>query len=134
SSRRRHTRSTRDWSSDVCSSDLFWLREMGVDGFRLDAVPYVVEEGTCLAGCPGTHAFLREYAAHLRNVKPDVYTVGEVWANIATMLPYYPDQLTSYFAFELSDSLLSAVRTGSATGLLTGFLRLRVPLRAYPWA
>src|SRR5207247_6303800 len=25
SSRRRHTRSTRDWSSDVCSSDLGWL-------------------------------------------------------------------------------------------------------------
>src|SRR5215469_9177412 len=24
SSRRRHTRSLRDWSSDVCSSDLFW--------------------------------------------------------------------------------------------------------------
>src|SRR6266849_4247492 len=24
SSRRRHTRSTRDWSSDVCSSDLSW--------------------------------------------------------------------------------------------------------------
>src|SRR5438445_1903567 len=91
---------------------------MGVDGFRLDAVPYVVEEGTCLAGCPGTHALLREYAAHLRGVKPDAYTVGEVWANIATMLPYYPDQLTAYFAFELSDSLLSAVRTGSATGLL----------------
>ena len=112
----------------------FWLREMGVDGFRLDAVPYVVEEGTCLAGCPGTHAFLREYAAHLRSVKPDVYTVGEVWANIATMLPYYPDQLTSYFAFELSDSLLSAVRTGSATGLLTGFLRLQDTLPAYRWS
>src|SRR5207247_5073975 len=25
SSRRRHTRSTRDWSSDVCSSDLFYV-------------------------------------------------------------------------------------------------------------
>ncbi|PYO13004.1 MAG: alpha-amylase [Gemmatimonadetes bacterium] len=112
----------------------FWLREMGVDGFRLDAVPYVVEEGTCLAGCPGTHALLREYAAHLRGVKPDAYTVGEVWANIATMLPYYPDQLTAYFAFELSDSLLSAVRTGSATGLLTGFLRLQDTLPAYRWS
>jgi alpha-amylase len=33
----------------------FWLRDMGVDGFRLDAVPYLVEEGTCLAGCPRTH-------------------------------------------------------------------------------
>ena len=112
----------------------FWLREMGVDGFRLDAVPYVVEEGTCLAGCPGTHALLREYAAHLRGVKPDAYTVGEVWANIATMLPYYPDQLTAYFAFELSDSLLSSVRTGSATGLLTGFLRLQDTLPAYRWS
>src|SRR5216110_3844048 len=112
----------------------FWLREMGVDGFRLDAVPYVVEEGTCLAGCPGTHAFLREYAAHVRSVKRDAYTVGEVWANIDAMLPYYPDQLTSYFAFELSDSLLSAVRSGSATGLLTGFLRLQDTLPAYRWS
>src|SRR5699024_11330472 len=25
SSRRRHTRSKRDWSSDVCSSDLTWI-------------------------------------------------------------------------------------------------------------
>src|SRR5213593_1782083 len=112
----------------------FSLREMGVDGFRLDAAPYVVAQGTCLAGCPGTHALLRQYAAHLRGVKPDAYTVGEVWANIATMLPYYPDQLTAYFAFELSDSLLSAVRTGSATGLLTGFLRLQDTLPAYRWS
>src|SRR5207247_8952549 len=112
----------------------FWLRDMDVDGFRLDAVPYVVEEGTCLAGCPGTHAFLREYAAHVRSVKRDAYTVGEVWANIDAMLPYYPDQLRSYFAFELSDSLLSAVRSGSATGLLTGFLRLQDTLPAYRWS
>src|SRR5699024_11800510 len=27
SSRRRHTRSKRDWSSDVCSSDLFWAEQ-----------------------------------------------------------------------------------------------------------
>ena len=112
----------------------FWLREMDVDGFRLDAVPYVVEEGSCLAGCPGTHAFLREYAAHLRGVKPNAYTVGEVWAGIDAMLPYYPDQLTSYFGFELSDSLLSTVRTGAAAGLLTGFLRLQDTLPAYRWS
>src|ERR1043166_4868309 len=112
----------------------FWLRDMGVDGFRLDAVPYLLEEGSCLAGCPGTHAFLREYADHVRAVKPDAYTVGEAWGNITTVLPYYPDQLTSYFAFELSDSLLSAVRTGSAAGLLAGYLRLQDTLPAYRWS
>src|SRR5699024_11486589 len=28
SSRRRHTRSKRDWSSDVCSSDLLWRHRL----------------------------------------------------------------------------------------------------------
>jgi len=112
----------------------FWLRDMDVDGFRLDAVPYLVEEGTCLMGCPGTHAFLHEYAAHVDSVKPGAYTVGEAWGNIDHMMPYYPDQLTSYFGFELADSLLSAVRIGSAAGLLTGFLRLQDTLPAYRWS
>jgi glycosidase len=112
----------------------FWLRDMGVDGFRLDAVPYLVEEGSCLMGCPGTHAFLHEYAAHIDSVKPGAYTVGEAWGNIDQMMPYYPDQLTSYFGFELADSLLSAVRTGSAAGLLSGFLRLQDTLPTYRWS
>jgi glycosidase len=105
-----------------------------VDGFRLDAVPYLVEEGNCLIGCPGTHAFLREYAAHLRSEKPDAYTVGEVWGNIAAVMPYYPDQLTSYFGFELADSLLAAVRTGSAAGVLPAFLRLQDTLPPHRWS
>src|SRR5213592_2034714 len=112
----------------------FWLRDMGVDGFRLDAIPYLVEEGACLMGCPGTHTFLHEYAAHIDSVKPGAYTVGEAWGGIDQMLPYYPDQLTAYFGFELSDSLLSAVRSGSAAGLLSGFLRLQDTLPAYRWA
>lgn len=112
----------------------FWLTEMGADGFRLDAVPYLVEDGPCLIGCPGTHAVLHEYAAHVDSVKPGAYTVGEAWGSIEAMLPYYPDQLTSYFGFELADSLLSAERTGNAAGLLSGYLRLQDTLPAYRWS
>src|SRR2546422_6903401 len=32
SSRRRHTRCSRDWSSDVCSSDLFYAGSLSVSG------------------------------------------------------------------------------------------------------
>ncbi len=112
----------------------FWLREMGVDGFRLDAVPYLVEEGNCQKDCAGTHAFLREYAAHIDSIVPGAYTVGEVWDSIGRVLPYYPDQLTSYFTFDLADSLRSAVRRGSPGGLLSGYLRYQDTMPAYRWS
>src|SRR5438105_669598 len=37
--RRRHTRSTRDWSSDVCSSDLFWLATANTRVLVISAAP-----------------------------------------------------------------------------------------------
>ncbi len=112
----------------------FWLEEMGVDGFRLDAVPYLVEEGDRVASTPGTHTFLREFAAHVRHVAPGSFTVGEVWDSVGSMLPYYPDQLDSHFAFELSDAILEAVRTGSARKVYIGYLRLQRALPAERWS
>ena len=112
----------------------FWLEEMGVDGFRLDAVPYLVEEGPRQIGTAGTHAFLREYAAHVKSVAPNAFTVGEVWDGLGKMLPYYPDQLESYFAFDLSDSLIAAVRTGSSAALMRHYARFQDAIPAARWA
>lgn len=108
----------------------FWLREMGVDGFRLDAVKYLVEEGERLDDTPGTHRVLAEWQGHVKRVKPDAWNVGEVYDSTAALLPYYPRQLDAYFAFEASDSILAAVRRGDGRGMLAPLLRLQ---DSVPW-
>jgi alpha-amylase len=108
----------------------FWLDSLGVDGFRLDAIKHLVEagRGAQVEHLPGTHVFLRDWSAHVRSEKPDAYTVGEVWDSIGAIMPYYPDQLTSHFMFQLSDDILESVKAGNTTRLYGGYLRLQEAL------
>lgn len=114
----------------------FWLDSMGVDGFRLDAIKHLVEagRGAQVEHQPGTHVFLRDWSAHVRAEKPDAYTVGEVWDSIGAILPYYPDQLTSHFMFQLSDDILESVKAGNTARLYGGYLRLQDTLPGYRYS
>ena len=67
----------------------FWC-SMGVDGFRLDAVPYLFErEGTNGENLPETHAFLKRLRAHI-----DEYFPGTLMLAEANM---WPEDSASYF-------------------------------------
>jgi alpha-amylase len=112
----------------------FWLTQMGVDGFRLDAVSYLVEEGRKLDHTKGTHDVLRQFSADVKRIKPNAYTIGEVWDTIGTQLAYYPDQLDAYFTFEASDAILRAVRDGSSKGLLAPLLRMQSKLPSWRYS
>lgn len=112
----------------------YWLKTMGADGLRLDAIRYLLEQGSCLADCAGTHQYLREYGAYIEKIDPGAFTVGEVWDSVGEMLTYYPNQLTSYFMFPLADSLRTAVNRGTVGGMLAGYLRLQDTLPFYRYS
>ena len=70
----------------------------------------------------------------MRRSAPGAFTIGEVWDTTGTVLPYYPDQLDAYFAFELSDALLDAVRTSTAQRLLAAYARMQRAMPANRWS
>ncbi|MBB4639605.1 alpha-amylase family glycosyl hydrolase [Longimicrobium terrae] len=103
----------------------YWLQDMGVDGFRLDAVAHLTEDGPVMKNAPSVHPVLREFAAYVRQVAPNSFTVGEVMDSTGSLPAYYPDQLDSHFAFDAADALINAARSGSARALFPAIMRLQ---------
>ena len=93
----------------------FWLNEMGADGFRLDAIKHLIEAGQVQEDTAETHAWLREYRTFLQQTRPDAFTIGEIFnAGPVALAPYYPDQLDTYFQFDVGTKLITAAATGQA--------------------
>lgn len=90
-----------------------WLREMGVDGFRLDAIRHLIEDGDAMSDTPDTFAWLEDFQRHLRRVRPDVLTVGEVWTHTETVSEYIRrDALDLAFEFDFAGAILKAAQGG----------------------
>ena len=96
----------------------FWL-ERGVDGFRLDAVPFLFEqEGTRCEGLPETHAFLRRLRARVDAMGREVLLLGEAIQPVQEAAPYLAeDELHGAFNFVLTAHLFAAVASGSTRQL-----------------
>jgi alpha-amylase len=96
----------------------FWLREMKVDGFRLDAIRHLIEDGDVMVDTPGTRAWLAAFQAQLRAIEPDVLTVGEVWTSTGAVSEYIEaDALDLAFEFDLATAILDAAKTGDKAKL-----------------
>ncbi|MBK9710204.1 MAG: alpha-amylase [Kouleothrix sp.] len=97
---------------------LFWREQMGVDGFRLDAVRHLVENGRRQVDTRETHAWLRDFQAFLDKESPGAYTIGEIFGGSGdTLGAYYPDQLDMYFEFQIGKTLVPAADYGAVDAL-----------------
>lgn len=91
----------------------FWVEEMGVAGFRLDAIKHLIEYYTLQEDTVETFAWLREFRRFLDRELPGTFTIGEVFnGNPRTLAAYYPDQLDYYFEFEVANQIRGAANTG----------------------
>ena len=77
----------------------FWM-QMGVDAFRLDAIPYLYErEGTTCENLAETHVYLKKLRAHLDAKFPGRMLLAEANQWPEDSLPYFGDGDECHMAF-----------------------------------
>jgi alpha-amylase len=107
----------------------FWLQEMGVDGFRLDAVKYLIEDGSILEHTEETRAWLQAFFDFYKGIQPKAVTVGEVWGFTDDVAKYVGGRMDLAFEFYLANAVLE-----SAGGMHKGNVQRaqELVLQSYP--
>jgi alpha-amylase len=96
----------------------YWLDTVKVDGFRLDAIKYLCEEGSITQNAPSTFAYLREFRNYYKSVNPDAMAVGEAWSSTHDVLPYVDGTGIDFcFEFETASDIINAINSGDPGAL-----------------
>lgn len=108
----------------------FWV-DLGVDGFRVDAIQHVVEGADgAIANAPENVAWVRDFGARLRDRRPGAFLVGETWTATPTIAAYHRDAgLDMSFDYPLWRALTAALTGRSAIDLRA---QLALNADAYP--
>lgn len=89
----------------------FWLRDVGVDGFRLDAVRYLIETGDKLQDTTATRRWLQGFTAYCHSIKPGAFVVGENTSDMREVSQWIRrGALDSSFEFDLARATLQSIR------------------------
>lgn len=96
-----------------------YYMEMGVDGFRLDAVKYYFKDNT-----EKNIEFLNKIKKWATKYNDDAYIVGECWDSSDIITDYYKSSVDSFFNFSLSV-------TNSNNGIMNGINREGKNLNSY---
>ncbi|MBL0388220.1 alpha-glucosidase C-terminal domain-containing protein [Tumebacillus sp. ITR2] len=105
---------------EITQAGQYWLKDIGIDGFRLDAAKHIYADPEPTRNVQ----WWQEFRKSMEEVKPDVFLVGEVWDSPYVVAPYLKG-LNSTFNFDLSKVLVSAAQNESDQDLVSQLVSTR---------
>jgi alpha-amylase len=107
-----------DVTAEMYKVARYWLKDIGIDGFRIDAAKYLIEEDQKLENTESTHNWYKNFYSMYKAENPDAYTVGEVYGAGASIAKGYTgDQMDEVFNFEMANGISGSALGGSNTGI-----------------
>jgi glycosidase len=96
----------------------YWL-ELGVAGFRVDAIQHIVESETGnIRNTPETFAWVRRFQDFVHSVNPNAFVVGETWTDTESIVRYHRQgNLDMSFNYPLWSAIIAALQSRSAVDL-----------------
>jgi len=109
-------------TEEIYSIGDYWVNEIGVDGFRIDAARYLFEEGKVLQDSDSSIQWFKDWTNHLEEIDPEIFTIGEVWAENNVISKYADgDGLKALFAFDLAEDLKGSVYSPDPSRLIKSY-------------
>ena len=91
--------------------------DLGVDGFRFDAVKYIYYGDTARSV-----AFWEWYMDELKAIKPDIYCVGECWSGESEIMEYYSAMNCFNFAMSQAEGIAASAAKGFSLSTYTNYI------------
>lgn len=104
---------------DMCRNLMYWI-EKGVDGFRVDAIPYLwKEEGSDCENLEQTHQIMKFFRLVTDYLNPSVILLAEACQNPVEVVKYMGDgdECHACFHFPLMPQIYKAIAMGSSKPL-----------------
>lgn len=111
-----------DVRKEMIKAGTFWMKDVGVDGFRLDAAKYLYSSFETSDNHQKNIEFWTEFRTAMEKINPIVMMVGEIWDSPAVIGPYLKG-LSSGFNFDLSTQIINTVKEGYDSGIAASLTR-----------
>ena len=106
-----------NYQSDLVTGEMynvakFWDQQMRVDGYRMNGIPYLIEENLNTHSTPGTMQWLRNFWINQKSRNPSLMLVGEVDLATSDVIQYTDNRMDYCPDVELANAIIDAVASG----------------------
>ncbi|MEE9167145.1 MAG: alpha-amylase family glycosyl hydrolase [Candidatus Neomarinimicrobiota bacterium] len=122
--------SNEDMKAEMFDVTRFWLDTLSVDGFRLDAIKHLFEDGPRMENAQETFDFLEEFRQFYKGINTEAMTVGEAWLPTNEVAPYSDGNKVDYcFEFDLASAIINGVKSEEPGSIVT---QMNTVVGSYP--